>query len=182
MSRDFEGKVVLVTGGGYGIGRAACLAYSRDGAKVVVADVDVPSAEDTVNLIKERGGEALVVKTDVSRESEVKALIKKTVETYGRLDCAFNNVGIHKTFVSTIDFTQNDWNEMMDINLKKNARKRASSYSTAASARGLSTDGTSTTAAVNVDMEAVQNMEQNTDNVKEIQQFIQEGKLNTFSN
>lgn len=118
MSRDFEGKVVVVTGGGYGIGRAACLAFSRDGANVVVADVDVPSSEETVNLIKEKGGEAIVVKTDVSQESDVEALVKKTVETYGKLDCAFNNVGIHKTFVSTVDFTQKDWNQMMDINLK----------------------------------------------------------------
>jgi NAD(P)-dependent dehydrogenase (short-subunit alcohol dehydrogenase family) len=118
MTRDFDGKVVVVTGGGYGIGRAACLAFARDGAKVVIADVDVTSSEDTAQLIKEDGGEAIVVKTDVSQETEVEALVRKTVETYGRLDCAFNNVGIHKTFVSTIDFTQNDWNQMMDINLK----------------------------------------------------------------
>jgi NAD(P)-dependent dehydrogenase (short-subunit alcohol dehydrogenase family) len=118
MNRDFEEKVVVVTGGGYGIGRAACLAFSRDGAKVVIADVDVTSGEETVNLIKENGGEAFVVKTDVSQETEVEALVRKTVETYGRLDCAFNNVGIHKTFVSTIDFTQKDWDQMMDINLK----------------------------------------------------------------
>jgi NAD(P)-dependent dehydrogenase (short-subunit alcohol dehydrogenase family) len=118
MIRDFEGKVVIVTGGGYGIGRAACLAFARDGAKVVVADVDVTSSEDTVRLIKEAGGEGIVVKTDVSQEVEVEALINKTVEIYGSLDCAFNNVGIHKTFISTINFTQEDWNQMIDINLK----------------------------------------------------------------
>ena len=118
MIRDFEGKVVIVTGGGYGIGRAACLAFARDGAKVVVADVDVKSSEETVSLIKEAGGEAVIIKTDVSQEVEVEALINKTVEIYRRLDCAFNNVGIHKTFISTIDFTQEDWNQMIDINLK----------------------------------------------------------------
>ena len=118
MNRDFEGKVVIVTGGGYGIGRAACLAFVREGAKVVVADVDVTSSEETVHLIKEGGGKAIVVKTDVSQEADVEALVRKTVETYGKLDCAFNNVGIHKTFVSTVDFTQKDWNQMMDINLK----------------------------------------------------------------
>ncbi len=118
MTRDFEEKVVIVTGGGYGIGRAACLAFCRDGAKVVVADIDVKSGEETVGLIKETGGEALFVKADVSQEPEVEALVSRTVDAYGKLDCAFNNVGIHKTFTSTIDFTQEDWNQMMDINLK----------------------------------------------------------------
>ena len=118
MVRDFEGKVVVVTGGGYGIGRAACLAFARDGAKVVVADVDVKSSQETVRLIKEAGGEAIVVKTDVSKETEVEALVGKTVNTYGSLDCAFNNVGIHKTFISTIDFTEKDWDQMIDVNLK----------------------------------------------------------------
>jgi NAD(P)-dependent dehydrogenase (short-subunit alcohol dehydrogenase family) len=118
MMRDFEGKVVIVTGGGYGIGRAACLAFCRDGAKVAVGDVDVKSGEETINLIKAAGGEAVFVKVDVSNEVDVAALIEKTVEIYGRLDCAFNNVGIHKTFTSTIDFAQDDWDQMMDTNLK----------------------------------------------------------------
>jgi NAD(P)-dependent dehydrogenase (short-subunit alcohol dehydrogenase family) len=118
MIRDFEDKVVVVTGGGYGIGRAACLAFCRDGAKVVVADVDVESGEETVRLVREAGGEAAFVRADVSGEAEVERLIHKTVDIYGGLDCAFNNVGIHKTFTSTIDFTQEDWNRMMDVNLK----------------------------------------------------------------
>lgn len=118
MARDFEGKVVVVTGGGYGIGRAACLAFCRDGANVVVADVDVKASEETVRLLKKAGGEAVFVKTDVSQEVEVEALINKTIDTYRRLDCAFNNVGIHKTFISTIDFSQEDWNQMIDVNLK----------------------------------------------------------------
>jgi len=118
MAGEFEGKAVLVTGGGYGIGRAAALGFARKGAKVVVADIDVKNGEETVLRIKVAGGEAIFVKTDVSKEVEIEALIKKTVETYGRLDCAFNNAGIHKVFVSTIDFTEKDWNEMMDVNLK----------------------------------------------------------------
>ena len=80
MKRDFEGKVVIVTGGGYGIGRAACLAFCRDGAKVVVADVDVKSSEDTADLIKKAGGDAIVVKTDVSQEAEVEVLVKNVDE------------------------------------------------------------------------------------------------------
>ncbi len=118
MAGEFGGKAVLVTGGGYGIGRAAALGFARKGAKVVVADVDVMNGEETVLRIKVAGDEAIFVKTDVSQEVEVEALIKKTVETYGRLDCAFNNAGIHKVFVSTIDFTEKDWDEMMDVNLK----------------------------------------------------------------
>jgi NAD(P)-dependent dehydrogenase (short-subunit alcohol dehydrogenase family) len=118
MEREFEGKVVLVTGGAYGIGRAATLAFSRRGAKVVVADIDVKNGEETVRRIKESGNEVIFVKTDVSQEGDVEALVKKTVETYGRLDCAFNNAGIHKVFVSTIDFTEKDWNEIINVNLK----------------------------------------------------------------
>ena len=118
MAGEFGGKAVLVTGGGYGIGRAAALGFARKGAKVVVADIDVKNGEETVLRIKVAGDEAIFIKTNVSQEVEVEALIKKTVETYGRLDCAFNNAGIHKVFVSTIDFTEKDWNEMMDVNLK----------------------------------------------------------------
>jgi NAD(P)-dependent dehydrogenase (short-subunit alcohol dehydrogenase family) len=118
MTGEFVGKVALVTGGAYGIGRAAALGFARRGAKVAVADVDVKNGEETMRRIKEGGGEAIFVKTDVSQEADVEAMVKKTIETYGRLDCAFNNAGIHKVFVSTIDFTEKDWNEMIDVNLK----------------------------------------------------------------
>ena len=118
MAGEFEGKTALVTGGGSGIGRAAALGFVRRGAEVVVADLDVKNGEETVRLISEAGGKAIFVKTDVSQEAEVKILVDRAVETYGKLDCAFNNAGIHKVFVSTIDFTESDWNEMMDVNLK----------------------------------------------------------------
>jgi NAD(P)-dependent dehydrogenase (short-subunit alcohol dehydrogenase family) len=118
MTKEFEGKVALVTGGGYGIGRAAALAFARKGAKVSVADVDIKKGEETVQRIKKAGGEALFVKADVSQAADVEALVHKTVETFGRLDFAFNNAGIHKVFVPTIDFTESDWNEMININLK----------------------------------------------------------------
>jgi NAD(P)-dependent dehydrogenase (short-subunit alcohol dehydrogenase family) len=118
MKNDFEGRVVLVTGGSYGIGRAAAVGFARRGAKVVIADMDVKKGDETVRRIKDGGGEAIFVKTDVSMESEVKAFVAKGVEAYGRIDCAFNNAGIHKQFVSTIDFLEADWNEMIDVNLK----------------------------------------------------------------
>jgi NAD(P)-dependent dehydrogenase (short-subunit alcohol dehydrogenase family) len=118
MASEFQGKVVIVTGGSYGIGRAAAIGFAQRGAKVVVADLDVKRGEETLRRIQDAGGEAIFVKTDVSSEADVQAMVEKTVQTYGKLDCAFNNAGIHKHFVSTIDFTTPDWEEMISVNLK----------------------------------------------------------------
>lgn len=118
MAGPFAGKVALVTGAAYGIGRAAALSFADKGANVVVADVDEVRGDETVHFIRKAGGNALFVRTDVSRETEVEAMVQETVEAYGSLDCALNNAGIHKVFVSTIDFSQADWNEMIDVNLK----------------------------------------------------------------
>ncbi len=114
-----NGKVTLVTGGGSGIGRATALAFAREGARVVVADVDPHGGEETCGLIKASGGEALFVKVDVSKSSEVAAMVARAVEAYGRLDCAFNNAGIMpKGFVPTADLDEETWDRMIDINLK----------------------------------------------------------------
>ena len=118
MPGEFEGKVVLVTGGAYGIGRAAAIGFAQKGAKVVIADIDVRRGEETLRLVREAGGDAIFVKTDVSSETEVAAMVNKAIETYGRLDCAFNNAGIHKDFISTLDFTSADWEEVINVNLK----------------------------------------------------------------
>ena len=118
MQGDFQDKVVLVTGGAYGIGRAAAIGFAEKGAKVVIADIDASRGEETLRRITDAGGEAIFVKTDVSAEEDVQALVGRAVEAYGRLDCAFNNAGIHKQFVSTIDFTIGDWEEMINVNLK----------------------------------------------------------------
>ncbi len=118
MPSEYQNKVVLVTGGAYGIGRAAAVMFAQRGAKVVIADLDVKRGEETLRRIKDAGGDAIFVKTDVSSEPEVEALVKKAVQTYGKLDCAFNNAGIHKEFISTIDFTLKDWDEMINVNLK----------------------------------------------------------------
>src|SRR5712691_1406236 len=94
MAGRLTGKVALVTGGGSGIGRATAQIFAREGAKVVVVDVVVEGGEETVRLIKAAGGEAAFVQTDVAQAAAVETMVKKAVETYGRLDCAFNNAGI----------------------------------------------------------------------------------------
>jgi NAD(P)-dependent dehydrogenase (short-subunit alcohol dehydrogenase family) len=119
MAGEFEEKVALVTGGGTGIGRATALAFARKGAKVVVADWDATLGEETVRLIKGDGGEAIFVKTDVSKSSEVETLIKKTVQTYGKLDYAHNNAGINRGIgVLSANYSEEDWDMELDINLK----------------------------------------------------------------
>ena len=118
MTKQFEGKVALVTGGSSGIGRATASAFAGEGANVVVADVLVEGGGETVRMIKEAGGEAIFVKTDVSKATEVEALIKKAVETYGRLDCAINNAGVEGTMAPTADCTEENWDCTININLK----------------------------------------------------------------
>ncbi len=111
-------KVALVTGGSSGIGRATALAFAREGAKVVVADIAVEDGEETVRLIKERGGEAIFVPTDVSKASDVEALISRAVEAYSRLDCAFNNAGIAGSVgAPTADYPEEEWHSVLSVNL-----------------------------------------------------------------
>lgn len=116
--KEFEEKVALVTGAASGIGRATALAFSREGAKVVVADVQVEGGQETVSMIEKAGGEAIFVKTDVSKSSEVEAMVKKTIEAYGRLDYAYNNAGIEGDTAPTADCTEDNWDRTININLK----------------------------------------------------------------
>jgi NAD(P)-dependent dehydrogenase (short-subunit alcohol dehydrogenase family) len=118
MAGRVDGKVALITGAGSGIGRATALAFAKEGAKVVVADIVVAGGEETVRMIKGAGGEAIFVKTDVTRAAEVEALVKKTVEIYGRLDCAFNNAGIEGEMAPTADCTEENWDRVVNIDLK----------------------------------------------------------------
>lgn len=118
MAGRVDGKIALVTGGGSGIGRATALALASEGAKVVISDVVVAGGEETVKMIKAAGGEATFVKADVAKPADVEALIKKIVDTYGRLDCAFNNAGIEGDMATTADCSQENWDRVIDIDLK----------------------------------------------------------------
>lgn len=116
--KGLEGKVALVTGGGSGIGRAAAIVFAREGAKVVIGDVGEEGGDETVTMIKEADGEAMFVKTDVSKADQVKALIDETIKTHGRLDIAFNNAGVEQVVSTLPDCTEEEWDRVININLK----------------------------------------------------------------
>ena len=112
----FEQRVALVTGGSFGIGKATALAFAKNGAKVVIADwIENP---ETLDSIKKSGGDAIFIKCDVSNEKNVKALLKKTISTYGRLDYAFNNAGIEGKSASIHECSEENWDKTININLK----------------------------------------------------------------
>ena len=117
MARPFEGKVALVTGGNSGIGRSTAIKFAQEGAQVVIAARRVDEGMHTVESIRQAGGKAIFVRTDVAQAGEVAALMQKTVATYGRLDCAFNNAGTG--FAGPLhELTEEEWDRVIDINLK----------------------------------------------------------------
>lgn len=116
MESTFKNKVVIITGGSFGIGKATAIAFAKKGAKVVIADWVEDVA--TVNEIKALGGEVIFLKCDVSKTSDVKAMIEKTVANFGRLDYAFNNAGIEGVKGVTHECTEENWDKTIGINLK----------------------------------------------------------------
>ena len=119
MSGQLNGKVALITGGASGIGRATALTFAREGAKLIIADMNEDGGQQTVHMITEHGGEATFVQVDVSRAIEVEAMISKTVQTYGRLDCAHNNAGIgSRPRVLLHELSEESWERVISINLK----------------------------------------------------------------
>ncbi len=118
MTDTFDGKVVLVTGAGSGIGRASAQLFAKRGARVVVADVKGEQAKETVNTIEQRGGEAIATHTDVSSPAEVAAMVQRALAAYGRIDCAFNNAGIEGEMAPTAQCSEANWDRTIAVNLK----------------------------------------------------------------
>ena len=118
MSNNLSGKVVIVTGGGSGIGKSAVMLLAREGAKVMIADIDEQAGQETAALIRAQGGESGFILTDVSRESDVEAMVARTIETFGKLDCAFNNAGIlEEGSPDVTGYSLDLWNRVISIKL-----------------------------------------------------------------
>jgi NAD(P)-dependent dehydrogenase (short-subunit alcohol dehydrogenase family) len=119
MNLSFENKVAFVTGAANGIGRAAALAFAREGASVTVADVSEQGNQETARMIEDIGGRALAVNCDVTRVDDVKEALNQTVGTFGRLDAAFNNAGVEqKQLVPLAELDENEWDRIMAIDLR----------------------------------------------------------------
>ena len=114
----FDGKVALVTGGTSGIGRATAIAFANEGAKVVVAGRREKEGTETVEQIRQAGGDAVFVQTDVTKENDIKNLIDTTLKTYGRLDYAFNNAGVEQPLTPLTDQTEDDFDRVINTNVK----------------------------------------------------------------
>ena len=111
-------KTAIITGGASGIGRAAALRFAAEGAQLVIADVNGNGGRETAKLIEQQGGKAFFIETNVSDSKQVKDLVSATVEAYGKLDILFNNAGIGNPDVKSVDLDEDEWDRIIDINLK----------------------------------------------------------------
>src|SRR4030043_900739 len=117
MYEDLKGKVVIVTGARRGMGKADSLAFAKNGAKVVVADISLEECQLVVDEIEKTGGAATAVKCDVTIKKEVEEMVKKAVEKFGKVDILVNNAGICQ-FKPFLEMTEAEWDKTLDINLK----------------------------------------------------------------
>lgn len=113
-----NGKKAIITGGGSGIGRSTALLFAKEGAMVAISDINQENGEETVHLIKKEGGNAFFHQTDVSVADQVMLLVEQTVASFGGLDILFNNAGIGNSEVKGIDLSEDEWDRVIDVNLK----------------------------------------------------------------
>ena len=118
QTASFAEKVAFVTGAGSGIGRTTALAFAREGASVVIADVSEQSNKETARLIEELGGQALTVRCDVTQSEEVRGALDQAVNAFGRLDIAFNNAGVEHKSTAAADLTEEEWDRIIAVNLR----------------------------------------------------------------
>jgi len=116
MEKEFEGKVAVITGASFGIGRETALTFARRGVKIAL--VDWVENYETLSLIESSGGDAIFIKCDVSSEEDVKNMIAEVISVYGKIDYAFNNAGIEGASAKAHETTAEDWDRTININLK----------------------------------------------------------------
>jgi len=114
----FAGKVAFVTGAASGIGRATAVAFASAGATVVVADVSEEGNQETARAIEDQGGRVLAVRCDVTNGQDVKAALDRSLDTFGRLDIAFNNAGVEQPVGPAAEVSEQEWDRIVDINLR----------------------------------------------------------------
>ena len=119
MAQSMTGKVALVTGGSSGIGRATALVFAREGASVVIQDIDAAGGEETVAAIRELGAESIFAQGDVTNRDDVQSVVSQTVVSFGRLDYTFNNAASLEGYRSKIhEYDEDDWDHTIDVLLK----------------------------------------------------------------
>src|SRR5207237_7127959 len=109
MKNDLQGKVAVITGGTSGIGRDTAVLFAEAGAKVVVAGRREVEGNETVDLIRQAGGAGLFVQTDVSKARDIEALVRRSVDKFGRVDTAFNNAGIEGNWRPIVEQSEEEW-------------------------------------------------------------------------
>jgi NAD(P)-dependent dehydrogenase (short-subunit alcohol dehydrogenase family) len=112
-----DGKIAIITGAGAGIGHATAVMFGKEGASVIVADIDQEKGMETVGLIRSESGEAIFVQVNISKAHDVEKMVRTAIDTYGKLDILVNNAGIYLQ-ASVVDTSEEDWDRILDVNLK----------------------------------------------------------------